>query len=136
MTMAPGMQPGSVTPMLAFVRRFRWLRWLLGGTVAAAVAWACSLNPQPLPPGDQGADASASPSADAGATTGEVGDTGAVFNGSEAGRSPPDGSTPPGTPGADGSTDAESDTGDSASDAPADASTDAMITDDGTMEGG
>jgi hypothetical protein len=118
--------------MLAFVRRRSW--WI-GGALAAASAWACSLNPQPLPPGDNGPDASLNEQSDAGTTAAGADSGAAGFGGGDAGRASDSGTGPaaPTDAAADGHS-AESDGGtggeDGASDAPAEAST------DGAMEGG
>jgi hypothetical protein len=94
---------------------------LLAFLAAAAAFGACSLNPQPIPPGFSDTDAAttASPSLDA-ATKPNTGDSGA---GIEAGSPPPFDDSDAG-PSSDAGVDASSDASDASADAPIDAPSD------------
>jgi len=107
----------------------RTLVLLPAAALAAGVAvQACSLNPQPLPPGYTGGN-----STDGGTDTladASVGGDGSFLGGADAGTSVD--SALPGTPGVDGGADgAPSGSGDGASDAPTDSPT-VTIGDGGT----
>jgi hypothetical protein len=123
MLVAPGMQIESWAPkMCASIRHFALLA---GAAALVAIGTGCSLNPQPLPPGDTQGDAGNLAALDA--TAGGGADTG-VFVASDGGSA--DGSTPA-IPPADGGADAEADT---AVDGPSDAAADGQPPSDGATE--
>lgn len=111
--------PSSGVMTLAWIRR---VFCLAGIALGLAVAYSCSLNPQPLPPGET-ADGSDTASGD-GSTTGFGGsDSGAGLLGDG-----PNGGTNPDASSSDGAIPAPPEGGDAAdgeSDAPVDAPTDA-----------
>ncbi len=119
MLVAPGMQLESRAPkMCASIRRFALLT---GAATLVAIGTGCSLNPQPLPPGDTLGDAGNLAALDAAA--GGSADTG-VFVASDGGSG--DGTTPA-IPPADGAADA-------AMDGPSDAASDGQPPSDGATE--
>ncbi len=123
MLVAPGMQLESRAPkMCASIRHFARLA---GAATLLAIGTGCSLNPQPLPPGDTQGDAGNLAALDA--TAGGGADTG-VFVASDGGSA--DGTTPA-IPPADGAGDAEID---AAVDGPSDAAADGQPPSDGAAE--
>jgi hypothetical protein len=113
MRVAPGMQLESRTPKMR--ASIRHLALVVGAAALVAVGAGCSLNPQPLPPGDgpEGGGGAAQPEVDAAAGGGA--DSGTLLGANDGGSS--DGTTPA-IPPPDGATDAA--VLDGASDAPAD----------------
>jgi hypothetical protein len=115
----------------------RALACLASFVLAAGAVYGCSLNPQPLPPGETAEAGASGGSTTLDATTGASADGAPIFGGGEAGGgaltdSSTDGGTsqPPGTPdGGDGGV-----AGDAAQDAPQDGPTDAAT--DGQEDGG
>ena len=123
MLVAPGMQLESRAPkMCASIRHFALLA---GAATLVAIGTGCSLNPQPLPPGDNQGDGGNLAALDAAAGGGA--DTG-VFVASDGGSA--DGTTPA-IPPPDGGTDAEVD---AAVDGPSDAAADGQPPPDGATE--
>lgn len=123
MLVALGMQLESRAPkMCASIRHFALLA---GAATFMAIGTACSLNPQPLPPGDTQVDGGSLSALDA--TAGGSADTG-VFVAGDGG--PADGNTPA-IPPPDGAADVEVD---AAVDGPSDAASDGEPASDGATE--
>lgn len=122
MALAPCVQLLARLPMFTLPN----LAAFSGLALGFAAAQGCSLNPQPLPPGEQ-SDGGATMAIPADATTASE-DSGEFAGGDAAGGADKDGTTP-GTPQADGG-DARSDSGGDG--APNDAATDGST--DGPME--
>jgi hypothetical protein len=115
MRMAPGMLLGPWTPKMC--ASIRHLALVVGAVALVAVGAGCSLNPQPLPPGD-GPDGGVAAQPEVDAAAGGAADSGALLGANDGGAS--DGTTPA-IPPPDGATDAA--VLDGTSDAPADGQT-------------
>ena len=100
----------------------RHLVLLAAATLAAVSVQACSLNPQPLPPGLQGSGTDGGADVAADASVGS--DAGQFGGGADSGNGFADG-TAPGIPGFDGGATGDGGSSDGATDAASDAPTDA-----------
>lgn len=125
MLVAPGMQLEHRAPKMR--ASFRHLALLAAAAILVASGAACSLNPQPLPPGDT-ADGAATNQPEADAAAGGGADSGTLLTNGDASA---DGTTPA-IPPPDSAVDAASDVAvDGLSDAPSDGM---VVSTDGATE--